>query len=123
MKMDALVQSLGAEALPWSSKTDCCGGSLGLTQTDASLKLTARILANARACGADVVATLCPLCHMNLDVRQQRLSGPPLPVMHATQLMLLAFGTEERRLLLDRALVDARPLLRARRLLGPMAQN
>ncbi len=118
VKMDKLVAALGAQPLAWSSKTDCCGGSLSLTQTEASLKLTARVLANARACGADVIATLCPLCHMNLDVRQHRLGGAPLPIMHATQLMLLAFGTQASDLLLERAITDARPLLRAKRLLG-----
>jgi len=118
MKMDALVRALGAEPVAWSSKTDCCGGSLGLTQTEASLKLTARVLANARACGADVVASMCPLCQMNLDARQTRLPDTPIPILHTTQLMLLAFGEEERTVLLDRALVDSRPLLRAKGVLG-----
>lgn len=117
MKMDALVRALGADTIDWSSKTDCCGGSLGLTQTEASVKLTGRVLANAKASGADVVATMCPLCHMNLDVRQSRLPGAPIPVMHATQLMLLAFGASEKTVLLDRAIVDSRPVLRSKGLL------
>ena len=118
MKMDDLVGSLGAQALAWSSKTDCCGGSLGLTQTGAALKLSERVLANARACGAELIATMCPLCHVNLDVRQQRFAGAPVPIVHATQLMLLAFGLGERETLLDKALVDPRPLLRSKGLLG-----
>jgi heterodisulfide reductase subunit B len=118
-RMDELVGALGAEPVSWSSKTDCCGGSLGLTQTEAALKLTGRVLANAKACGADVVASMCPLCQMNLDARQTRLPGEPIPVLHATQLMLLAFGEDGRSALLDKALVDSRPLLRARKLLPP----
>jgi len=61
---------------------------------------------------------MCPLCHVNLDVRQQRFAGAPVPIVHATQLMLLAFGLGERETLLDKALVDPRPLLRSKGLLG-----
>lgn len=116
-KMDDLVRVLGAEPIAWSSKTDCCGGSLGLTHTEASVKLTGCVLANARACGADVVASMCPLCQMNLDARQTRFPGEPIPILHATQLMLLAFGEDARTALLDKGLVDPRPILRARNLL------
>ena len=118
MKMDDLVQALGAKPVAWSSKTDCCGASLGITQTEASLKMTRRILENARACGADLVATMCPMCHMNLDARQPRLAlESDIPVVHATQLMMLAFGSGERAALLETAIIDPRPVLKAKRLL------
>ena len=120
VKMDALLQALGAEPVSWSAKTDCCGGALGVTQTAASMKLTRRILGDARDCGAEVVATMCPMCHMNLDARQEQLDlGADVPIVHATQLMLLAFGMDERAALLDRAIVDPRPVLRAKGLLQP----
>ena len=32
--MDRLMEILGAESLPWSYKTDCCGASLVMTRTD-----------------------------------------------------------------------------------------
>ena len=73
MKMDYLMQALGAEPVAWSSKTDCCGGSLGLTRTEASLKMVRRVLVDARASGATAVVTMCPMCHMNLDARQKRM--------------------------------------------------
>ncbi len=113
MKMDHLVRALGAEPVAWSGKTDCCGGSLGVTQTEAALAMTRRVLINARDCGADVVATMCPMCHMNLDVRQQRLGlASATPILHAPQLMMLAFGMGESGALLGKAVTDSRPLLR-----------
>ena len=122
VRMDELVRALGAEPVPWSAKTDCCGGSLGMTQTDIALAMTRRILENARACGADVVATMCPMCHMNLDARQPQMQlDAPVPVVHATQLMVLAFGLGERAACLDRAIVDPRPVLAGKGLLAQAA--
>ncbi len=115
MKMDYLMKALGADPLDWSSKTDCCGGSLSVTQTEVALKMTRRILENARACGADLVATMCPMCHMNLDARQPPLGlDADIPIVHATQLMVLAFGMGEAAALLDKAIVDPRPVLSTR---------
>ena len=114
MKMDYLMQALGAEPVAWSSKTDCCGGSLGLTRTEASVKMARRVLVDARANGATAVVTMCPMCHMNLDARQKRMGfEEPLPIIHATQLMVLAFGLGERAALLNKNIVDPRPLLRS----------
>jgi heterodisulfide reductase subunit B len=56
---------------------------------------------------------------MNLDARQQRMGfEAPTPIVHATQLMVLAFSLGERRALLDKNIVDPRPLLRERGILA-----
>jgi heterodisulfide reductase subunit B len=112
VRLDHLIRALGAEPVPWSSKVDCCGGSLGVTQTAASLKLSKRILDDARARGADTIATMCPMCHMNLDARQSSMGvAAEIPILHATQLMVLAFGLGEHAALLDKNIVDPRPRL------------
>jgi heterodisulfide reductase subunit B len=120
VKMDRMLRALGAETVEWSGKSDCCGGSLSLTQTSIALEMSRKVLDNARACGADVVATMCPLCHMNLDARQQALElDGDIPILHATQLMVLAFGRGPREALLHKNLVDPRPLLESKQLLAP----
>lgn len=112
MKMDDLMRALGAEPIHWSYKTDCCGGSLGLTQTPLALKMTQKILQNAHDCGADVIATACPLCHVNLDARQSQIGLDfQTPVLYITQLMALAFGLGEKRAALNKNIVDPRPVL------------
>ena len=119
MKMDYLMQALGAEPIGWSAKTDCCGGSLGVVKTEVSVRMAKRVLDDARASGADLVVTMCPMCHMNLDARQQRMGfDAPTPIVHATQLMVLAFSLGERAALLDKNIVDPRPLLRERGILA-----
>jgi heterodisulfide reductase subunit B len=118
MKMDYLLRALGAETIDWSYKTDCCGGSLGLTETDLALEMTGKILRNARDCGADAVAAVCPLCHVNLDARQSQIGLDfRLPVLYATQLTALAFGADQRTAALHKNLVDPRPLLAEKGLL------
>jgi heterodisulfide reductase subunit B len=111
-KMDDLMRALGAEPIDWSYKTDCCGGALGLTQTHLALEMTQKILQNARDCGADVVATVCPLCHVNLDARQKQIGlAEPMPVLYGTQLMVLAFGLTDKQAALHKNMVDPKPVL------------
>lgn len=113
MQMDDLLRALGAEPVDWSYKTDCCGGSLGLTQTPLALAMTRKILQNAHDCGADVIAAVCPLCHVNLDARQGQLELDfQTPVLYLTQLIALAFGLGEKQAALSKNLVDPRPVLR-----------
>jgi heterodisulfide reductase subunit B len=115
MKMDYLMRALGAEPVDWSYKTDCCGGALTLTQTPLALEMTGKILQNAHDCGADVVATVCPLCHMNLDARQTQIGLDfQMPTLYATQLMTLAFGLGSEASALQKNLVDPRTVLEAK---------
>jgi heterodisulfide reductase subunit B len=87
MKMDHLLRSLGAETVDWSYKTDCCGGSLSVTQSELALEMSEAVLKDAKACGAEAVITMCPMCHMNLDARQPDLkTNFGMPIFHSTQL-------------------------------------
>jgi heterodisulfide reductase subunit B len=112
VKMDRLMGVLGAETVEWSRKTDCCGASLGISKPESALGLIRRILDDAIACGAEAVVTMCPVCHLNLDARQDDLGyEKPLPVFQATQLMALAFGQGPRGAAIRHNLVDTRPCL------------
>ncbi len=119
MDMDYLMERLGAEVIDWDYKTDCCGGSLGLTQTPIAHEMTAKILRNAHERGADAIVTVCPLCHVNIDGRQGQIKdlGFDIPIFYATQLAVIAFGLDEKTAMLNKNLVDPRPLLRERALI------
>lgn len=119
VKMDRLIKALGGHTVEWSRKTDCCGGSLAISKTDAALGLISNIMQDARACGAEAIVTMCPICHLNLDSRQEEaLDGPTLPVFQATQLMALAFGQDEKGTALGHNLVDPKPYLREKGVLA-----
>ena len=116
MAMDDLLRSLGITTLDWSYKTDCCGGALAMTRTDVVLKLTRDILDDAKAVGANAIAVACPLCHVNLDTRQEEVekeygTSYGLPVFYFTQLMALAFGVPSGKLGLQKHFVNAEKLL------------
>ena len=116
MALDNLMSALGAEVVPYPLKTECCGAAMGVARQDVTGSLSGRILATARSFGADAVVTACPLCHMNLDLRQGQAERQMrlkfrLPVFYYTQLMGLAFGLPDETLKLDKLAVDPAPFL------------
>lgn len=116
--IDALMAALGAEVLDWSYKTSCCGAAHSLTRPDIVLKLSGGLIDQARAAGAEAIAVACPLCHMNLDARQMQMGlDEPMPVLYFTQLMALALGLPEKTAVLQKNMVDPRPLLREKEVL------
>lgn len=112
--MDRLLEALGATLVDWPLKTKCCGGSLTGTLPEAGLRLAYILLKEARKRGADVIATVCPLCQFNLDGYHDKIATRwepvPIPTVYFSQLMGLAFGLPSRQLGLQRGLVPMKPL-------------
>ena len=72
--LDRLVKAMGGQSLDWPGKVECCGGGLSLSRTDVVIQLTEGILEMACAAGADCIAVSCPMCQVNLDLRQQDIN-------------------------------------------------
>ncbi len=111
MTMDNLLTALGAECVPYPLKTECCGASQGIPQQKMTSTLVGRLLERAKEFGADVVAVACPLCQMNLDLRQGQAEKENdttynMPVLYFTQLMALAFDLPEKDIMLDKLVVN-----------------
>jgi heterodisulfide reductase subunit B len=109
--MDRLMEVLGAEALPWSYKTDCCGASLVMTRTDIVRKLSGRLLSMALEAEADCIVTGCSMCQANLDTRQEEIEKEgggryDIPVLYFTELMGLALGHRDVKKWLSRHITD-----------------
>ena len=95
--MDQLMKMIGVESIPWSYKTDCCGGSLVLTRTDIVRRLTQKLFDRALEAGAEAIVVACPLCQANLDTRQEEISREAgksyeLPIFYFTELLGIALG-------------------------------
>ncbi len=120
--MDHLMGVLGAESLDWSYKTDCCGGSLALSQLHVALDMCRRILQNAQEVGAEALVVACPLCQANLDMRQKQINAHfgteyKLPILYFTQLMGLALGLGASELAFEKHFVSPTKLLKDKSLL------
>ena len=90
--MDKLMAAAGAEPLDWPHKTECCGASYSITDRTSCCDCRDGILAMARDAGADCIVTACPLCQLNLDMRQGDIEEKHgerfgLPVFYFTQLL------------------------------------
>ncbi|MDP3142650.1 MAG: CoB--CoM heterodisulfide reductase iron-sulfur subunit B family protein [Candidatus Omnitrophota bacterium] len=107
--LDKILTALGAEARPWSFKTDCCGGSLTISKTPIVTKMVDKLMAMAREAGANCLVTACPICTANLDMRPS--AGKELPVFYFTELAALAMGQEGTEGWFKLHRTDPRPLL------------
>ena len=119
--METVCRALGAAPVEWGYKTDCCGASATVNDTDQSLLLMARILKDAIARGANCLVTTCPMCQLNLDayqgqVREKHGIRERLPVYLITELVGLALGMGAGELQIDRHLEESVSLLKELRL-------
>ena len=121
-EMDRLLSLMGAEMIPWSYKTDCCGGSLVLTRTDIVRRLTRKLFDKALEAGAEAIAVACPLCQSNLDTRQEEISSEAgkkydLPILYFTELIGLSLGHPDAGKWWKRHFVDPTKLLASKGLI------
>ncbi len=114
--MNKILRVLGAEVKEWSYAVDCCGGSGALVRADIARRLVSKLVAAAREAGAEALVTACPLCQMNLEMRQTQL--PPMPVFYFTELLGLALGLPESQGWWGKHLIAPLPLLTAAGLMG-----
>lgn len=110
--LDRLVTAMGGEALDWPYKVECCGGGLALTRTDVVVKLADSIVGFANDSGADCIAVSCPMCQVNLDLRQKDIKKETgrrydMPIVYITQLLGLCLGISPEDLEMDKLMVPA----------------
>jgi heterodisulfide reductase subunit B len=115
--MDELMKALGADVAPFPLKVECCGASYGTARKDIVMKLSGKLLDAAADVEANAVVAACPLCQMNLDLRQGQINSAnrtrhELPVFYYTQLIGLALGLDEHKLGLDKLTVKPEIALR-----------
>ncbi|HWR56950.1 MAG TPA: CoB--CoM heterodisulfide reductase iron-sulfur subunit B family protein [Negativicutes bacterium] len=110
--MDVVMQALGAEAVQWSHKTECCGAAMVTSRPDVGNPMLYRVLKDAKESGAECIVTACPLCMLNLDMRQSAVEKKfkekfDLPVYYVTELLAYACGDQPETVGINKHFVEA----------------
>ena len=95
--METILSSLGAAPVDWNYKTECCGAGLTLCDPDSVVKLSYKIIDNAKKHGANCLVVACPMCQMNLDMRQSAVEAKynvklKMPVYYLSDLVGFSLG-------------------------------
>ncbi len=114
--MDKIVKALGATAVDWSFKSECCGAALATSRPEIGNKMIYEVLKNAKDSGAECIVTACPLCMMNLDMRQPGAVKANndqfnIPVYYITELLAIAAGIEPNAVGVNKHFVEANSYL------------
>ncbi len=111
-ELDRLLDALGAEVIDFPLKTNCCGGHMTQIGPETAFELIRRLIYSADQYKADLMATVCPMCQMNLDAYQGETNrffhtNYKMPILFFTQLMGIAFGIDPKMLGFGKELTDA----------------
>lgn len=88
--MEDFIKSLGADAVIYAKRNECCGGYISAESPETAKKNSNAIIENAKSQGAEMIITACPLCKYNLIK-----SGADIPVVYFTELLAEALGVKE----------------------------
>jgi heterodisulfide reductase subunit B len=114
---EEIISAIGADPVNFPERLRCCGGSLIMTSRVPALNMVRILLQSAERNGADVIATACPLCQVNLECYQTAVNEEfgtdfKLPVLYFTQLLGLALGLSPKKLGFGGELVSAKPIFK-----------
>ena len=114
LSMNGILEALGATVYHHMQEASCCGTALLTTKPELGLRIAGGIL--EAALPADCITTVCPMCHMNLDSYQDKVSrvlGKPIkiPVTFLPQLIGVAFGLPEKEMQFKRHMVPVEPVM------------
>ncbi|MCI4343452.1 MAG: CoB--CoM heterodisulfide reductase iron-sulfur subunit B family protein [Thermoplasmata archaeon] len=117
-----LLSVLGASPVYYRGRVMCCGFPIQFVKPETASKIAGKQIVDAKAHGAEAMATPCPLCHISLDGYQNQAAKAvghslDMPVLHLPQVVGLALGASAEELGLQRHLVSTTPItdrLRAR---------
>ena len=88
--MEDFIKALGAEPVVYAMRNECCGGYVSVESPELAKNKSNAVVNNAKAQGAEIIITACPLCKYNLVK-----NGADIPVVYFTELLAEALGVKE----------------------------
>ncbi len=116
MYLDKLVETLGAEPVKtYEKKVQCCGGALAFSEPEKSQAMIKGIIEAACNNKADIIATPCPVCQLNVAVYQDQINAKygtkfKMPVVYYSTMMAVAYGKSGKEAGLDGQIIKATAL-------------
>ena len=89
--LEDFIRAIGAEPVLYAQRNECCGGYMAVENRSYAAKQAQKIMDNAKAQGAELLITACPLCSYNL----LHNTDGALPVVYFTELLAEALGCGE----------------------------
>jgi len=90
--IEDFIRALGAEAVSYPYRNECCGAYVALEDKSAAVNQVDRALHSAAAAGVEELITACPLCRYNLI---ENAVKEKMPVHYFTELLAEALGVKE----------------------------
>ena len=115
--LEKVIRAVGGEPVAYAGRTKCCGFPIILEKEAIAVAMAGTNMKEAKDGGADFMVTPCPLCHMSLDIYQDRAGKAVntqlnLPILHLPQLLGLAMGIPPKDLGVSRHLVPVDSIIR-----------
>ncbi len=88
--MEDFIRAIGATPVVWQMRNECCGGYVAMESKSLAEAKSSKVVNSAKAAGADMIITACPLCMYNLKVN----GGGELPITYFTELLAEALGVK-----------------------------
>ncbi len=88
--MEDFISAIGATPVVYAKRNECCGGYIAMESPELAKKSSNAVVENAKAAGAEMIITACPLCRYNLIK-----NGADIPVVYFTELLAEALGVKE----------------------------
>ena len=116
VKLDRLIEAIGARSLDYPLLLNCCGESLSRTGNSRESEEVARDkLLEVDSMGADAISVICPACFQQFDtvqsILQREIEGFNVPVFFYTELLGLALGIEASEMGFDMHRADVTPFM------------
>ena len=95
--LEDLITALGGTPVDYDARCQSVGSPSLLTNEKTALRMTASVLSEAKANGAQLVVSACTISHSNLDsyqVKAGKVTGKDtsVPVIHLAELVAFALG-------------------------------
>lgn len=115
--LEKVITAVGGEPVAYAGRTQCCGFPIILEKEAIAVAMAGNHMKEAKEKGADFMVTPCPLCHMSLDIYQDRAgravnTSLNLPILHLPQLLGLAMGIPPKELGVSHHLVSVDSIVR-----------